>query len=230
MNNLKHSVIVALLLASPLVGADTQYPAADFQPKVLYKDADYKATASPSTESTSSKKSSTTADDSQYPATDFKPKVLFKDDNYKPSASSASSTATSSRPTTTTSDSVESSAPASASSSVAADSGSKPNYLIILVVLGIVGFVFYKNKPKSGGSKSKTSTREASFKNAGLTGVAKYVNRVSGTGVARYLEKQIKSAPATGVAKYVAKQVITAKTTATDAAATGVEKYVRNRR
>lgn len=66
-----------------------------------------------------------------------------------------------------------------------------------------------------------------------MTGVAKYLNRISGTGVSRYLEKQQKSSPAasaaaTGVAKYMAKQAESTKTAATEAK-TGVEKYMRNR-
>jgi LPXTG-motif cell wall-anchored protein len=40
VHNLTKSVLVALLAASPLVGAETQYPAADFQPEIIKQDAE----------------------------------------------------------------------------------------------------------------------------------------------------------------------------------------------
>lgn len=39
-NLLTKGLLAALLLASPMVGAESKYPAADFQPGVVYKDAD----------------------------------------------------------------------------------------------------------------------------------------------------------------------------------------------
>lgn len=40
VQNLTKSVLIALLIASPLVGAETQYPAADFQPEIIKQDAE----------------------------------------------------------------------------------------------------------------------------------------------------------------------------------------------
>jgi hypothetical protein len=40
-NNVKKGIFTALLLASPFVTAGTQYPASDFQPKVVYQDESY---------------------------------------------------------------------------------------------------------------------------------------------------------------------------------------------
>jgi hypothetical protein len=40
-NNLTRGAIALLLLASTAAGADQQYPAADFQPEVVYQDSDY---------------------------------------------------------------------------------------------------------------------------------------------------------------------------------------------
>jgi len=55
------------------------------------------------------------------------------------------------------------------------------------------------------------------------------LNKVSGTGVSRYLEKQVKTtSSATGVAKYLAKKALSAKSSTNDAV-TGVEKYMRDR-
>jgi len=39
-NNLTNGLFAALLLSSPLVGADSKYPAADFQPTVVYQDSE----------------------------------------------------------------------------------------------------------------------------------------------------------------------------------------------
>lgn len=39
--NLTKFLLAALLVASPLAGAESQYPAAGFQPTVLFQDADY---------------------------------------------------------------------------------------------------------------------------------------------------------------------------------------------
>ena len=40
LRNLTKSVLVALMVASPLVGAESQYPAADFQPEIIKQDAE----------------------------------------------------------------------------------------------------------------------------------------------------------------------------------------------
>ena len=40
LRNLTKSVLLALMVASPLAGAETQYPAADFQPEIIKQDAD----------------------------------------------------------------------------------------------------------------------------------------------------------------------------------------------
>ena len=102
------------------------------------------------------------------------------------------------------------------------------SYLIGLVVLALAGFYFFKNRSTATVQK-KAPAAPAKTSYALTTGVAKYLNKVSGTGVSRYLEKHVKSASAaTGVAKYMAKQAASPKTTAAKAA-TGVEKYMRDR-
>ena len=47
-NDLTKSLFAALLLASPMVGAEQQYPAVNFEPTILYQDADYIAKNKPS--------------------------------------------------------------------------------------------------------------------------------------------------------------------------------------
>jgi hypothetical protein len=229
-NNLTRGAFALLILASTAAGADQQYPAADFQPEVLYQDSDYIAKNSPetatakapaSTPKTAVSSAQVSNDvDSKYPAANFQPEVLYSDPNYKPSASvktSASKEEVGSTP-------VESASTAAASK----EESSMSSYLIGLVVLALAGFYFFKNRSTvTAQKKAPAAPAKASY--ALTTGVAKYLNKVSGTGVSRYLEKNVKSASvATGVAKYMAKQAASPKTTAAKAA-TGVEKYMRDR-
>jgi len=226
-NNLTRGAVALLLLASTAAGADQQYPAADFQPEVLYQDSDYIAKNSPSA-STAKVPASTpkpavssaeagNEGDSKYPAANFQPEVLYSDPNYKPSASvkaSASKEEVGSTPSTAAASKEES---------------SMSSYLIGLVVLALAGFYFFKNRGAVTVQKKASAAVPAKTSYALTTGVAKYLNKVSGTGVSRYLEKNVKSASAaTGVAKYMAKQAASPKTTAAKAA-TGVEKYMRDR-
>jgi hypothetical protein len=229
--NITNGAFAALLLASSVAGADSQYPASDFQPKVVYQDPEYKhqAAAAP----TASK-----AVDSQYPASDFQPKVVYSDPNYKPAAADA---APAGRPKNVA---VEESAPAATASqpaapAVTAAEEAKPAaeakkeesnfvYLIGLAVLAFVGVIFFKKQAQPEGHAPNGSARSAA---GGATGVAKYLNRKAGTGVSRYLEKQVKSAaasaPLTGVAKYMASQK--ASESAPSQPVSRVEKYLRDR-
>ncbi|MGR9071779.1 MAG: hypothetical protein ACU833_01805, partial [Gammaproteobacteria bacterium] len=69
--NFKNSLFTALLLASPLAGADAQYPAADYKPEVVYQDAEYIGSHASTGSSASS--------DSNYPAANYQPEVLYQD-------------------------------------------------------------------------------------------------------------------------------------------------------
>jgi hypothetical protein len=230
-NNLTRGAFALLLLASTAAGADQQYPAADFQPEVLFQDSDYIAKNSPSTTSSKSpasaapKASSSAAPapendvDSKYPAANFQPEVLYHDPNYKPSESIKA----------TLSKEEVGSTPVRSESTTAAskEESSMSSYLIGLVVLAAAGFYFFRNRTTTTVQKKAPTPAKTSY---ALTGVAKYLNKVSGTGVSRYLEKQVKSATATtGVAKYMAKQQAASPKTTAAKAATGVEKYMRDR-
>ena len=223
-NNFKNSFFIALCLSSSVVGADQKYPAADFQPSVVYQDADYIAKSGQSSPSNHKPASGTPAKsaevDPKYPAANFEPKVVFNDPGYKHSASSPSST------TSPQGSTLSGSAEDIAANSKDGDSSS--SYLIGLALFAAVGFVLFKRKPET---KSSASSRGYSKDATGITGVARYLNRTGGTGVARYLEKHVKSASAsaaTGVAKYMAKQGGTGNTNKPEAK-TGVEKYMRDR-
>lgn len=226
-NNLTNSLFAVLFLASPLVGADQKYPAADFQPEVVYQDADYISKNSQSTERhapSSGQASESNAVDTKYPAADFQPQVVYADPDYKHSSS-----------------------PVVAAKSVENESGvyenkgqdqvaetnknekSSSSYLVGVLGLAAIGVFFFRKQTQSASKKAERD-EPVQFQGAQkLTGVARYLNKTSGTGVSRYVEKQVKSAVAvTGVAKYMAKQVTATKASAIQAA-TGVEKYMRNR-
>ncbi|MFI3197581.1 MAG: hypothetical protein QX196_04580 [Methylococcaceae bacterium] len=236
-NNLTSGAFAVLLLASTVAGADQQYPAADFQPEVLYQDSDYIAKNSSKTTATKSaaaapkaaaaSSSVESAHDSKYPAADFQPEVLYQDPNYKHIESVKASASKKEAVSASVSVSNESISPTEAAEST--QESSFTSYLIGLIVLALAGFYFFKIRSTTTTEQKKTSTQQpvkASY--ALTTGVAKYLNRVSGTGVSRYLETRVKSASVTGVAKYMAKQAVSQKTTSAKAA-TGVEKYMRDR-
>ncbi len=232
-NNLTRGAFAVLLLASAVAGADQKYPAADFQPEVLYQDSAYIAksgsstTAAKAPAAASASAAASHEVDSKYPAANFQPEVLYHDPNYKPSASVKASVSKD----VVRSKSVESQAVESPSASAAAapkEESSFSTYLIGIVALAFAGLYFFRNRTTAPVQK-KAPAAPARSSYALNTGVARYLNKVSGTGVSRYLEKHVKSASApTGVAKYMAKQAASPKTTAAKAA-TGVEKYMRDR-
>ena len=225
---LTKNVLVALLLVSTSAVAEDKYPASDFQPKVVYQDeAATKQSESSASSVSKSSSSSTSSSDSQYPAANFEPKVLYADENYKPNTSvssgSGSSAGSSSSIAGVTGD-------VSASSVGVQKEESSVGYLLGLVIFAVAGFVLFK-RGAGATSSGKSTVQPVARNTSGLTGVARYVMKASGTGVSRYLEKQAKNAPssaATGVAKYLANQATSAKTTASQAV-TGVEKYMRNK-
>ncbi len=218
INNLTNGLIATLLLASPIVGAETQYPAADFKPKVIYQDVD-----SNQSKSAPAKASTKSADvDAKYPAADFEPKLLYKDADYKPGKFTGTAS-TSERAATEN------------VAAVKVEEESMLSYLLGLVVFAVAGFIFLKrtaDKPKAKVYDTQAYSSHAS----GLSGVARYLrkhNMSAVTGVARYLESQVASAKSSaavsGVEKYLEQQAKSAKEKAAQAG-TGVEKYMRNRR
>lgn len=220
-NNLTNSLFAVLFLASPLVSADARYPAADFQPEVVYQDTDYISKNSQSSEKNTA--SEVSAADSKYPAANFEPQVVYADPNYKHSSSAV-----------VAAKSVENETSVNENNDQVSETNKKDksssNYLIGILGLAAIGVFFFRKQFQSG---SKGTVGNESVLSQGaqkLTGVSRYLNKVSGTGVSRYLDKQVKSAVAvTGVAKYMAKQVTATKTSVEQSAATGVEKYMRNR-
>jgi len=227
-NELTKAVLAALVLASSSVMAESDYPAADFQPKVVYNDPEYKqAEPAAKAEAAAPKVAAQAAQeveaDSAYPATNFQPKVLYSDSEYKHSSAAPAASGSTSK---------ASSAPKSAASAAneviqTEKAGSTDFSMIGLLVLAAAGFLVYSKK--SGGKSSAVAATEDYSRAGDSTGVEKYLEKIGAnkTGVAKYLEKQTAN-PATGVAKYMAKQIVKDKEAAA-ARATGVEKYLRDK-
>ena len=227
-NNLTKSLFTALLLVSGVVSADEQYPAADFQPSVVYQDESHikSNTSSQSAVKQNSSAAASTEVDDKYPAANFQPQVVYSDNNYKHDKSVPVSKK-SSVATSNSTDEIK--ADTSAAMAEKKKDDSSTTYLLGLIALGAAGFFLFRQQSPATTTTKRTNT-VAPNRPAGLTGVARYVNRVSGTGVSRYVEQQVKNAKtATGVAKYVAKQTLAAKTKPEKEAKTGVEKYLRDR-
>lgn len=218
-NKLTKAVLAALVFASSSVLAASDYPAADFQPKVLYSDES--AQSAPESKPAVAAAAAVEEEaDPKYPATNFQPKVLFKDSDYKHSAAAPSSGS-----------SAKSSVSASSASAELAvieneKAASSDFSYIGLLALAAIGFVVYSKK---SGGQAAGSAADDYVAAGGATGVEKYLEKMGAnkTGVAKYLEKQTAN-PSTGVAKYMAKQIVKDREAAA-AKATGVEKYLRDK-
>ncbi|MBD9354572.1 hypothetical protein IE877_01525 [Methylomonas sp. EbA] len=209
------------MLTSSLAMAGADYPAADYQPKVLYSNPEYNDTkAAPAAAPVAKPAAKEVEADPAFPATNFQPKVLYSDADYKHSAAAPSA------------DQASKSSASATSAEAAVDviqtekAASSDFSYIGLALLAVAGFFIYNKKsPK----KAKASSADAYLAVSGATGVEKYLEKMGAnkTGVAKYLEKQ-DSNPATGVAKYMAKQIVRDREAAA-AKATGVEKYLRDK-
>ena len=224
-NELTNVVLAALVFASSAVMAESDYPAADFQPKVIFSDDSTSETASKST----AKAAPVAEVDENFPAANYQPKVLFSDADYKHSSAAPSantSSATSSSKATPASAAVE---VIQAEKEVSSDFS-----YIGLIAIAIAGFFVYSKKT-GGLSKGKVTKKVVSNNSYvasadGATGVEKYLEKVGikKTGVAKYLDKQVETYPTTGVAKYMAKQIVKDREIAASRV-TGVEKYLRDK-
>jgi len=211
-NNLKKGIFTALLLVSSVVSAGVKYPAADFQPKVVYQDSDYKHSGAATNSAASFGEKA--ADDSNYPAATFKPQVLFQDTEYK------HNTKVSNTPNTAqTASSSSSSAEVAFDTAEAAEEGDLTPIFGVIILAAAV-FLYRKKAAKKTAGNNYPE---------GPTGVAKYIQNKAPkiSGVAKYLEAN-QPTPKSGVAKYVAKRVVEAKRAAAEKT-TGVEKYMRNK-
>ena len=227
-NNLTKGSLAVLLLSSTVVCADQQYPAADFQPEVLYQNSDYIAKEAPKNAPAKAtapvakvSASASTEAGSKYPAADFKPEVLYHDTNYKPSAAALKPSPVKVQSSTSV---IEVDTPAA--SATKEESSTMTTYILGLLGLGLAGFFLVKKSSSAKTQNSGTANTTKSY--AVNTGVAKYLHKITGTGVSRYIntqEKVSESTKLTGVDKYVANQPQQSYAKAV----TGVDKYVRDR-
>ncbi len=207
-NNLLQGAIVALLVVSPFAANAGQYPAADFEPKVLYQDESVKSTPAPAAkvaaapEKSAAPVAATPASvvDSKYPAADFEPKILFKDDSYKPTKSAPAPEYKTSAGAVIMEQAAEKKAEKEGDNSL----------FLLLGALAVAGFAASRC-PKFNGSATSNDTVYANRE----TGVTRYLNarvpKVSG--VTKYLERAGKP---TNVARYIAKQNIAQKAAQND--------------
>ncbi len=211
-NNLLKSAMVALLVASPIAAFAGQYPAADFEPKVLYQDESVKSSAPAAVivkaapvVATQTPAPVVSVDDSKYPAANFEPKVLFSDSNYKPSKSAPSIV-----PVSVSKSEYTTSAGAVIMEESKKEDGIDPN-LFILAALAAAVFGASRCPKFAGifGGNSVSNEPSAPIE----TGVTRYLNarvpKVSS--VTKYLERAGKP---TNVARYIAKQNIAQKAAA----------------
>ncbi|WP_340121009.1 hypothetical protein [Methylobacter svalbardensis] len=69
------TAVIALASLTASAGSDAQYPAANFQPKVIYLDKD---SVKPSTKCPAQKTAEKEIEfDAKYPAANFQPKVIY---------------------------------------------------------------------------------------------------------------------------------------------------------
>lgn len=214
-NNLLQGAIVALLVASPFAAyADSQYPATDFEPKILYQDESIKSSA-PAVKASAPVATPAaveeSADDAKYPATNFQPKVLFSDANYKHDKSAPSLAPTSSA------SEYKTSAGAVIMEQAAEKKAEKEGDNSLFLLLGALAVaVFAASRcPKFAGVFGGSSTASDTVSANRETGVTRYLNarvpKVSG--VTKYLERTGKP---TNVARYIAKQNIAQKAAQND--------------
>jgi len=225
ISKLTNGLLVSLLLSASVAEANSDYPATNFQPKVVYQDSSYKHSGSTSSSSSSSSKGEVSVADPDYPAANFQPEVLFEDSSYKHTKGNEGKSIRT--------EFVKHYAEEQLEASDAGDGESSSLDLIIgLAILAVAGFVFYnKNAEKSAPAKRaparRAATVSASANDSSASGVAKYLESKVGakpSGVAKYLEDR-DSSPVSGVSKYVAKKKVSARL----ASVTGVEKYLKDK-
>jgi hypothetical protein len=227
ISKLTNGLLVSLLLSASVVEANSDYPATNFQPTVVYSDSDYKHTGSLSSSTAKASTGEVSVADPAYPAANFQPEVLFEDTSYKHTKGNEGKSIRT--------EFVKKYAEEQIAENVAESAEDTTMSLVMgLAVLAIAGFVFYsKNAPKKSAPAKKAPARRQAAATApassdsSVSGVAKYLESKEGekpSGVAKYLEDR-DSSPVSGVAKYVAKKKVSARL----ASVTGVEKYLKDR-
>jgi hypothetical protein len=181
-SNLTAGLVTALLLASPLAGAESHYPAADFKPTIIFQDTDLIARhGQAATERTLAEQT--------------KPN---RGDGIEPTPSTA--LPATAGPTGLMAAEIQSPNPLA------------ENYPMVLIAFTLMGFTLWNSKRAGAKVQDvRHDFTEPSRRATAETGVAKYLKNLPAkpptaeTGVARYLRELPSSAPAaeTGVARYL---------------------------
>lgn len=210
-NILTRGAFVALLLTNTMVMAESDYPATNFKPVIVFQDQDANE---------SSKKNESAA-----PA-----------QNKNVSSVEAAKSNVSSKAKASDEDSSDSVAAKPAT--VTKEEKSNTNVLIGLGVVVAAGVFFFTRK-KGGSAKEATNTRASGL--TGVERYLQNRSATAGTGVARYLDKKASAlkekAESTGVSKYLKEKSQSQRVAAssdvsprgTVGGATGVAKYLRDK-
>ena len=188
-NKIKSLVMVPLIMANFIVNASEEYSPAEYKPKVDY--SEYTGGSVP---------------------------IADLDVNEKSKAAltiAQKSVVNTVQATTNTVDKAEISAvnvPKSEDNTIIqTETAIQPNLILIVVVVSMLGgfVVFRRKSTNTTTATSRSAIAVLDLENAS-TGVERYIEKiaVSKTGVDKYLERQLESAPSTGVANYLAKQVV----------------------
>ena len=223
ISKLTNGLLVSLLLSASVAEANNDYPATNFQPKIIYQDTDYKHTESAPSSAKSVSTGEVSVADPDYPAANFQPEVLFTDSSYKHTKGNEGKSIRT--------EFIKNYAEEQVAESVSAENSDDSSNLIIgLGILAVAGFVFYsksKTVKKSAPAKKVAVRKVAAKKSSNsVSSVDKYLEGKVGTepsSVSKYLDER--SSSVSTVSKYVAKQRVSARL----ASVTGVEKYLKDK-
>jgi len=210
-NILTRGAFVALLLTNTMAMAESDYPATNFKPVIVFQDQDANE---------SSKKNESAAP--------------TKNKNVSSVEATKSGSSSKVKASEEASDSV-----AAKPATVTKDEKSNTNVLIGLGVVVAAGVFFFTRKKTGGSAKGATNTRANGL--TGVERYLQNRSVTAGTGVARYLDKKASAlkekAESTGVSKYLKEKSQSQRVAAssevsprgTVGGATGVAKYLRDK-
>lgn len=201
LRNLTQSVLVALLVASPLVGAETQYPAADFQPEIIKQDAELIKQHAEAAKSAAQQPAATAK---PAPAANTESKPTIKTEQPKPTVTAAA-------PKT--------------------EESSNLTIILVALGAAGAAFWFTRQRKPAGAGAQPVATAPAAAGTTGVAKYISNLPETIGgnTGVARYISALPEVTQETGVSKYVKSLAATESPyQAPPKPATGVEKYLKS--
>lgn len=210
-NILTRGAFVALLLTNTMAMAESDYPATNFKPVIVFQDQD-------ANESSKKNESASPTKNKNVSSVEATKSGSFS----KVKASEEASDSVAAKPATVTK-----------------DEKSNTNVLIGLGVVVAAGVFFFTRKKTGGSAKGAANTRANGL--TGVERYLQNRSVTAGTGVARYLDKKASAlkekAESTGVSKYLKEKSQSQRVAAssevsprgTVGGATGVAKYLRDK-